>query len=125
MNTLLIPYYKVKKIKFSGEGLSYLDEHNNECFIDFYICRSNWVSFVNNSGEFRGKHISESDTKCVALRDRSNHPPYIEFFADPRTRFEFSPGLLDRLINPRRLSNDFLEMQNAILKAGWSSFDYS
>lgn len=125
MQSTPIRYSKSREVSFSGEGITYRDENNTEVFIDFGACRANWVSYVNNSNEFESRNISENDTKCVALRDICGNPPYIEFFSEPRTRFVFLLSRLDQLFRRGKVNREFLEMQDAIRKAGWSSFDNS
>jgi len=124
----------VKRIRFEGnkilsitsDGLVYLDDQE-EKFIDFKTCRRNWVQYVNHSGDFKTTGLSERDTTCVAWRDFFSKPPYIEFFTQPRTRFEFfaPPTFFERLLGrpARGWVRDFIDMQLQIGSAGWASFD--
>ena len=58
-------------IDISKDGITYLDSTGDRQYIDFYICRSNWVKHVNDSKDFitwNGdpyNNITENDTNCV------------------------------------------------------------
>ncbi len=128
---------KMKKIIFDRErilnishkGLEYIDDEGNQNSIDFAVCRRNWVRYVNESGEFGTANLSENDSLCVAWRDISHRPPYIEFFTEPRTRFEFiaPTGIFGRLFGRlfRRWLSDFHYLNSKILEARWQSYDLS
>jgi hypothetical protein len=119
--------YDQKRIsRIDQQGLCYIDEQGNECFIDFETCRRNWVIYVNTSGEFVGKNISLRDTNCVGWRSIVGKPPNIEFFSEPRTRFEFSLKLWERILGlNKRFYKDFHQLQKQIIDAGWTTMDLS
>lgn len=123
MDTKIIHYHKKTILTINEQGVHYLNEQDIEQFIDFNICRKNWVLFVSSGEDFKGKNITEDDTNCVGQRDMFNIPPYIEFFTNPRTRFEFSEGWLDQLFHRQKHHSDFLKFQQAISNAGWATFD--
>jgi hypothetical protein len=120
-----VAYSKKRIASITKQGIDYIDESGEKFFIDFDICRKNWVIYVREGDEFGHKEITEAETTCVGWRNIIGHPPFIEFFTIPRTRFEFSQTLFDRIFRRRGLIRNFQAFQKAIWDAGWSTLDLS
>jgi hypothetical protein len=127
MNIKRVRYNPEHVLAITEQGIRYLDDDGVVNFIDFAMCRANWVRFVNESAEFATTNLGEDESRCVAWRDAFHAPPYIEFFTEPRTRFEVVPPptsirrLVYCLVDRRR--QQFSHVQHAIRNAGWTSFD--
>ena len=120
-------------IEITNESLVYNDCNGVKRIIDFNECRSNWVKHVNNSGDFMTvdgqpyKNITERDTRCVGQRDWYSSKPYIEFFTEPRVRFEIVAykRIWDVFFKnwKDRYYQNFLNTHLKIGECGWSTFD--
>jgi hypothetical protein len=115
-------------LTITEHGIRYIDGHGQTCWIDLAVFRSNWVRFVNETTEFPTTNLQENESRCVAWRDDAHAPPYIEFFMEQRTRFEFvvRGTLIERFM--RRIGKRHQQVhrvQQAIQKAGWTSYDRS
>jgi hypothetical protein len=108
-------------------GITYRDATGTVYSFSFTECRSNWANYVNTSQEFSATTVTEQTTLCVAWRDFFANPPYIEFFSEPRTRFEFQKPQSWfewlRFPNARRWREDFLILQHRIHAVGCKSYD--
>lgn len=121
-----VQYHKERILSINEQGLTYLNELGDKCFLDFEICRRNWVVYANTSGEFVGENISLRDTNCVGWRNVIGEPPYIEFFSEPRTRFEYPSKGWERMLGlNKRFYKDFYRLQQQIIDADWSTLDLS
>lgn len=111
------------------QGLQYLDDTGTGQFIDFPACRHTWVSYVNTSPDFTATNLTEHETSCVAWCDAGAAPLYIEFFTEPRTRFEFfAPRtLLERLVRRPGYgwSRHVRDLHQRIIEVGWTAYDLS
>ncbi len=111
----------------TSAGITYRDATGTLCSFSFAECRRNWTNYVNTSADFQTTVVSEQTTYCVAWRDFFASPPYIEFWTEPRTRFEFHKpqSWLEWLRFPdtRRWRKDFLALQHQISSVGWKSYD--
>jgi hypothetical protein len=112
--------YNHRTVNVTQEGIQYIDENGNRQIIDFETCRKNWVEYVNNSEDFAVSNLSISETSCVAWRDITHKPPYIEFFTEPRIRFEFKFSLW--CLSPKQA---FIRVQMKIVESGWTTYDLS
>ncbi len=131
--TIIVTYGPKRISNFSKTGFECVDDVGQRHVVDFAMCRRNWVSHFNNSGDFtphfdatpeesapqKGKS-TEADTRCVALRDASAKPIYFEFLMQPRIRINFPKGWLCW-----RPYKPFHELSLNITAAGWASYDLS
>lgn len=120
--------YHHKRIKgISKTGLTYLNELNQEVVIDFDECRSNWVKYVNSSGDFETTILSPDRNTCVGWRDAFDNPMYIEFFNEPRTRFiyPYKRNLYEwiRNLHGMRAYRHYRKTCTELEENGWSTFD--
>jgi len=116
--TVKVPYRK-DRIRFvDKKGIEVVDAQFKLRFIDFEICRRNWAEHVNTTGEFRTQDLKPEETRCVAWRDYAAKPPFVEFFTDPRIRFEFCFSF--HCLRPQKA---FLELQRLLNNSGWKSYD--
>ena len=113
--------------KCTPTGITYRDATGSVCSFSFAECVPNWVNYVNASEQLQATTITEQTSDCVGWRDFFANPPYIEFFTEPRTRFEFHKPQSWfewlRFPNARHWREDFLELQHEISAAGWKSYD--
>lgn len=97
----------------SSEGIIYIDENDNEQFIDFAICSKNYVMNWADSVGFEDNEAQEEFSKrhkYVGFRVTFTSPAIV-FYTNPRIRFEF-PTV-----------EKFYEVAYAIKKAGWRTND--
>lgn len=100
------------------DGLEYIDEDGKHQYIDFRVCNKSWIqNHVSDRDE-----ISSFDRKCVGWRKVDAEPPYIEFFTEPPTRFEFS---IDEHDGKRDADINFYELRAQLSKARWTTIDLS
>lgn len=131
--TIVVTYDTKRISNFSKTGFECVDDGGRRHVIDFAVCRRNWVSHFNNSGDFtryfgaapgepapQNEKPTEAGTHCVALRDASAKPMYFEFFMEPRIRINFPKGW--RCWRPYK---PFHELSSNITGAGWGSYDLS
>jgi hypothetical protein len=124
-DTIVIDATRITGIR--EDGISYSADGAGECFIDFAVCRRNWIDYVNVSGDFQSESPGWAEkTKCVAIRDITSS--FFEFFSEPKVRVKIEPkpvfwGCLKR--NRRNRYKKFHELQSKITEAGWSTFDRS
>lgn len=62
-------------------------------------------------------------SKCVATRDITSLS--FVFFTEPKTNIVFKKNLMKDLFFGRSAFDKFIELQNAIIKVGYSSYDMS
>jgi hypothetical protein len=97
------------------EGIDYLDEQGNPQWVDFQHCYDNWFHHqslrTDPDYDERNKEIART-WKCVGQRNICGTPPYIEFFTDPVTRFEFNSP-----------DKGFHELRYRVHKTGWRTSD--
>jgi hypothetical protein len=109
--------------------LTYRDAHGTLHQINFANCSHQFAKYILESGDFPHRSAHPSSNRCVAIRNTAANPPYIEFFSEPRTRFEFEQpqNWLIGLLQPakRHWYSDFLEVQRQINAVGWTSYDFS
>lgn len=119
--------HRIKRV--TNEGLFYLDDHDEEQFIDFALCHRNHIeshstpealqfakTANNMTDDALREHIVDlNDWKVVANRNFDGYPdslnPYIEFYTQPPIRFNF------------QTREEFELIRRAIHKAGWRTFD--
>ena len=78
----------VKHIKnITHAGIDYIDEDGNPRFVDFQVCYDEWFAALS---EARKATAIKHKFKCVGNRNILAVPPYVEFFTQPITRFEFT-----------------------------------
>jgi hypothetical protein len=114
-------------VQWTNSGLTYRDTKGRPKQIEFSECRQNFVKHVLESGDFPHRSGDVSSIRCVAWRDATAKPPYIEFFTEPRMRFEFDQpkNWLSGLLQPakRRWYSSFQDMQQQTSAMGWTSYD--
>lgn len=113
-------------IDINSNGLIYIDDLGNKCFVDFSDCRRNWVKHVNISNEYSRNDLNEEDTRCVGERDICANPKYFEFYSKHKIRFIFQckKGFIAKFLHfQSKSSKQFLKLQFDIKKVGWSTFD--
>ncbi len=115
-----ITYHKNKIKNITENGIQYTDNSGNLGFIDFEVCRENWTEYVNSSEDFNVTNLSIDETKCVGYRNITDNHPYIDFFTEPKIRFEFKFSL--SCLFPKQA---FIEMQARIIQVGWTTYDLS
>lgn len=111
-------------IEVTSEGIRYLDENREEQFIDFAECYQRYLDGLNDPEHIKGfkeANPTRSDEEleanlnyCRSLKkvaDRDFTVPYIEFYTQPRIRFNF----------PNR--DEYDEVIWGIRKAGWRTYD--
>ncbi len=93
--------------------------HNGERvvqYIDFAVCARNWLAL-------NGEEVSDSADswqRCVGEHNLCAIPPYIEFFTQPRTRFEFS------FMTPCETRDElYYWLAEWVQRAGWVTLDRS
>ncbi|MBL8134104.1 MAG: hypothetical protein JNL42_19745 [Anaerolineae bacterium] len=98
------------------EGIEYIDEEGKLQRLDFQSCYENWYALQTGRTDpyfdERSRQIAV-EWKCVGQRNRFADPPYIEFFTNPITRFEFNSP------------EGFHELRRKVEKAGWRTSDLS
>ena len=127
--------YELSRIKeIVRSQLIYLDENNQEKYIDLKQCNENWITFFNNNIQdfvtWNGEAVKPQTTKenhCVGERDWFAEKPYFEFYSMPKIRFEIRPQkhFLDFLNKNwhQRYYKYFHEVSKKLGNAGWSTFD--
>lgn len=120
-----VAYNKKRIVNITQQGIRYLDETGAEYLIDFDTCRRNWVAYVSQGTDFTPKEMTDAETVCIGWRNSIAQPPYIEFFTEPRTRFEFLETLFDRIFDRDKCRRNFQTLQQKILDAGWKTLDLS
>ncbi|MFC4777149.1 hypothetical protein ACFO9Q_10185 [Paenibacillus sp. GCM10023252] len=114
-------------LKILNNGLLYLDENSSETFIDFEVCRRNWITYINKSEDFEITELTEEETKTIGWRDAFNKPIYIEFFSEPRTRFiyPYRRNLYEWIRNRHGMKayKFFRKTCISIEENGWTTFD--
>lgn len=122
-----IVYNHRRIMEINAEELKYKDDNNQIISIDFIECRRNWVKYINNSEDFDVTDLTEEKTNCVGWRDIFDKPPYIEFFSEPRIRFNFNDRrTLYEWLRKRNSSKGkeyFRKLQFKINENGWKTFD--
>lgn len=125
---LTLLYNKRNILVVTQDGLRYCQNKGQEIYIDFRVCRKNWVSQVNNSRDFSTSTLTEEQSHSVGWRDISVHPPYIEFFTEPRIRFEFSKpksGLIRYFQRLLGQGDEFNKLEFSLRRFGWATLDLS
>lgn len=108
-----------KIISILPEGLTYQNGEGDQIFIDFEECRINflkWLQKENERTDEEMKNLNEK-TKCVAVRNAFEEPRYIEFFTEPRVRFEFKKSWI------KDSYKEYRSLNTKIIEAGWKTFD--
>ena len=113
----------------TAQGLTYLNEQDEEVFINFAACFQRWLDQHTGAQGIKSikepNHMNDAEwdefvedikvDKKVAYRnfdgDAGLTHPYIEFFTEPAIRFEF-PG-----------QKGFYEVLGKLKQAGWRTFD--
>jgi hypothetical protein len=98
-------------------GIRFTDDQGNQQFIDFAICRTNWLRHINRTLDEMSPKSADWHQRCVGRRNIIGTPPYIEFLTDPPTRFEFDSG------QPNQ--DDYRAMRTQLEHAGCTTFDES
>ncbi len=104
----------MKKVEsIFDEGLEYIDDSGNKQWIDFNACYNEYLRQREALGELYTAERREIDKKWrrIGNRDLSASPPFIEFFTQPVTRFNFDSD------------DEFHKVRFQIKKAGWRTFD--
>src|SRR5262245_35766050 len=118
----------------TADGFTYLDEDGNKKFIDFSLCYENYLK-ETTSPEYiaRMKELNpqsqwdddgvkkyiERRTKWRGIGERNvlakpwADGPYIEFYTQPRIRFDFAT------------EDEYRKVRYAIEQFGWRTFDRS
>src|SRR5262245_5760872 len=94
-------------------GMFYVDDQGNLLYIDFNICRANWIRQLNWPIKQMIPENADWDLNCVGRRNVIATPPYIELLTDPPTRFEFG--------HP----DDYGDLRSQLDQAGCTTFDES
>ena len=107
----------------TAEGIAYVDDLGNDCFVDFKECNRNWIQYRIRTEKLHAnefENLKQID-KCVGQRDICADPKFIEFFTSPKfTRFNFEKSA--EYQNPEE---NFTKTQERILTAGWTTLDLS
>ena len=102
--------------RITSSGIVYTDANGEMSFVDFAVCAENWLTHnADNSS-----NTLEWRQRCVGEHNVCAIPPYIEFFTQPRTRFEFSFETPCETRDER-----FYWLSEWLNKAGWVTFDRS
>lgn len=99
-----------KVIDVTKKGIT-LDSAGEKIYIDFDDC-------VKNFSLEKGKVC-----KCVATRDITKLS--FTFYTHPKTNIIFKRCFLKDLIAGKSAASKFLDMQKAIVEAGYTSYDLS
>jgi hypothetical protein len=112
---------KITIISIRSEGFFCRIGSGPVSFIDFEICRKNFAIFMKH-----GNGLSEEETlkiqetsRCVAIRDASANPMYIEFLWNPPIRLTFKKGIFNGG------NKSFSDLDRKINAVGWKTFDIS
>ncbi len=112
-----------------ADGFYYHGYNEKKGYINFRECRMHWVKFVNESADFAETALQETDTKVVGWCDASGPMLYVEFFSEPRTRFEFDyrRNLWEWLLGrpAKRSIKEYIELMERLIKLGWKLHDRS
>lgn len=98
-------------INVTKEGLI-LDAQKERVYICFDECTKNFSLEKNNE-----------PSKCVATRDITTLS--FTFYTQPKTKVVFKKHFLKDLVMGKSAVNKFLNLQKAIVEAGYTSFDLS
>lgn len=99
-----------KVIGVTKEGIT-LESDGEKIYIDFDDC-------VKNFSLEKGKVC-----KCVATRDITTLS--FTFYTHPKTNVVFKRNFFKELIAGKSATSKFLDMQKAIVEAGYTSYDLS
>ena len=99
-----------KVIDVTTEGMT-LESNTEEIYIDFKDCAKNFS--LEKGG----------DCKCVATRDITTLS--FTFYTHPKTNVIFKRNFFKELIAGKSATSKFLDMQKAIVEAGYTSYDLS
>src|SRR5262245_51264742 len=91
------------------ERIEYIDVDGAPRFIDFETCYQNYWASRNDAQKAYETKFDKPGRKLkrVGQRDFGAKPPYIEFFTDPMTRFEFDS------------MEEFHKLAGQVRRAGW------
>ena len=114
----------------TAASLTYLDESGSEHVIDFQTCYENYLARItsperlenvkqwnNMSDEDITSYIEEAKNwkeigaRSISGDESSKMQPYIKFYTQPPTRFEFATVA------------EFYDVQNSIRRARWKTID--
>jgi hypothetical protein len=96
-------------IAITHDGLSFLDNHGNEQWIDFAECYQNYLRESLAPPVERWKQVGVRNILTPPWADG----PFIEFHTDPPIRFQFET------------EEDFYKARKTIEAGGWSTMDLS
>ena len=96
------------------ERLKYIDDNGVTQFIDLRRCSQNWIEYHRQYNE----NVDE-DNAYVAWRNICANPPYILFFTDPKTKFEFKPDPTSDC----EAEDGFYLLQRQLRRVGWLTMD--
>jgi hypothetical protein len=109
-------------LSITAEGISFIDEHGTEGFVDFAACYRHYLAHRQRSvweriGQFLRRYVQGvKPWREVGQRDNGamqGGAPYISFYTTPPTRFTFAS------------IEDYEAARNAIWRADWQTFDMS
>ncbi len=98
-------------IDVTKEGIT-LESAGEKIYIDFGDCVKNFS--IEKDSEF---------CKCVATRDITTLS--FTFYTQPKTNVVFKKSFFKDLIAGKSAASKFLDMQKAIVEAGYTSYDLS
>lgn len=98
-------------VEINQSGIT-LKNGTSEIFVCFAECAKNFA------GEF-----SKEASRCVAARDITKRT--FIFYTDPKVRLVFKKCFLKGLFTKRALAKKFLELQTAINRYGYTTYDLS
>jgi hypothetical protein len=87
-----VKYSETTIVRVDKEGMNYLDDDGNECFVDFRQCHASFQKGIRQeieSGNVIQLSMQGSRPRYIGFRQLSSSPPYIEILADPPVRFQF------------------------------------
>lgn len=99
-----------KVIDITKKGIT-LESAGEKIYIDFGDCARNF------SAEKGG------NCKCVATRDITKLS--FTFYTSPKTNIIFKRNFLKGILSGKSVTNKFLDIQKAIVEAGYTSYDLS
>ena len=109
--------------RITVSGITYINGDGALHFIDFSLCADNWrvQNVVASASTVNDAHdASDWLQRCVGEHNLCAMPPYIEFFTQPRTRFEF------KFESPCETRDErYYWLSEWVRKAGWTTFDRS
>lgn len=99
-------------IRVMEKGIFYRNGKDQEHFIDFQECNKNWLAYRKRTENLSDQEVQDLKRKDKTIGRRETEPTYfMEFFAKPFTKFQFSE------------MENYRKTRDLIWQYGWNTID--